>query len=159
MRIGFDHAREGATLAYTHKVSTPGGRDQIVAVERMRALGEPLGTDRSAPAEYRIPISALARRSAEAMAPPACVAIVPGARWSTKRWPIDRYLQLTQQILDSGQGVILLGSPDEKPLCDQIQSQVSRQGSSCACLIKPRRAGRTTHLGRIFGPGAAGHRK
>jgi ADP-heptose:LPS heptosyltransferase len=55
MRLGFAHAREGAALAYTHKVRLPGKGKAMLAVDRMRALGVPLGTDPGSPAHFRLP--------------------------------------------------------------------------------------------------------
>ena len=45
IRIGFASAREGARFAYTHKIQLPEKGLKMLAVDRMRALGKPLGTD------------------------------------------------------------------------------------------------------------------
>lgn len=123
IRIGFANAREGATLAYTHKVKLPDNGKKMLAVDRMRALLQPLGIKTSSrPAEAQIPIqpeAAIFARQALGQSRP--VIVIPGARWATKRWPIDRYTTIVQQLLREGQQVLLLGSPDEKPLCDQIE--------------------------------------
>jgi heptosyltransferase-2 len=57
------------------------------------------------------------------------IAIVPGGTSNVlgqqvlRRWPIERYVELTQRLLDRGQEVVLLGGPDDiwiKPYFEQI---------------------------------------
>ncbi len=43
--------------------------------------------------------------------PPGAVAVVPGARWATKRWPIERWRALTEGL---GRPVVALGSSAER---------------------------------------------
>jgi len=119
-RIGFATAREGATLFYTHKVPLPNRGKTMLAVDRMRALLAPLHIDTTTPAQFRLPVQ-VTQHSAFRI-PNSFVAIIPGARWNTKRWDIERYIEITRKLLADGQHVLLLGSPDEKPLCDQIQA-------------------------------------
>ena len=50
------------------------------------------------------------------------VAVHPGSRWASKRWPAERYVQLVDQLATASKArVILTGSERERPLCDQIQ--------------------------------------
>ncbi len=37
-----------------------------------------------------------------------------GARWTSRLWPVERWAELAESILDSGRNVILLGGPDEE---------------------------------------------
>jgi heptosyltransferase-1/heptosyltransferase-2 len=130
IRIGFGDAREAAPLAYTHKVWLPEGGKKMLAVDRMRALGKPLGTTPQAPADFRLPLQPAAVEKAAALLPADdFVTIIPGARWNTKRWPLDRYTQIVQNLLAQGDTVLLLGSPDEQPLCDQIQASIENRKS------------------------------
>lgn len=43
------------------------------------------------------------------------VAIVPGARWDVKEWPIPYWQDLIQRIISTGMAVVLLGSRDDAP--------------------------------------------
>ena len=43
------------------------------------------------------------------------VAIVPGARWDVKEWPVDHWAGLIQRLTDGGMNVVLLGSSDDAP--------------------------------------------
>ena len=50
------------------------------------------------------------------------VAVHPGSRWASKRWPAERYVELIDRLaLLSKARVILTGSDRERPLCEQIQ--------------------------------------
>jgi len=132
MRIGFGLAREGAATAYTHKVYLPEGGLKMVAVDRMRALGRPLGTTPEGSPEFRVPISPAARKRAADMLSSAMsdpVVILPGARWDTKRWPLERFAEIAQRLLDDGEHVLLMGSPDEKSLCDHLAKEIENRKS------------------------------
>ncbi len=49
------------------------------------------------------------------------VAVHPGSRWPSKRWPAERYAELVDQLaVLSKARVILTGSEQERPLCEQI---------------------------------------
>jgi heptosyltransferase-1 len=154
MRIGFSNAREGATLMYTHKVHLPGGGRNMLAVDRMRALLGPLKIDVSAPAQFRMPVALAAIDAAQKLLRAGglddrrpFVAIIPGARWNTKRWDIERYAQVARRLLEVGEFVALLGSPDEKPLCDQIANALAMEATAGAGLANL--AGKTS-LGEMI---------
>jgi heptosyltransferase-1/heptosyltransferase-2 len=111
---------------YTHRVSLPDRGRNMVSVDRMRALAAALGADVSLPASFDVPIDVEALRHVEATLsagamPKEFVVVIPGARWDTKRWPIERYAEVVGQILATGRGVVLLGSPDERALCIEIE--------------------------------------
>ena len=49
------------------------------------------------------------------------VAVHPGSRWQSKRWPAERYAELVDRLaVGSKARVVLTGSDRERPLCDQI---------------------------------------
>ncbi len=49
------------------------------------------------------------------------ISVAPGSVWPTKRWRLDGYKQLIAELLDRDFSVILLGSPDERGICDEIE--------------------------------------
>jgi heptosyltransferase I len=134
IRIGFAHAREGATQAYTHKVSLPEDGEQTLAVDRMRALGKPLGADGSKPAQFRIPVPELPVHYSAFKVQDSFIAVIPGARWPTKRWAVERFAALAERLLQEGHTLLLLGSPDEKSLCDALQQEIEHRTSNTANL-------------------------
>ncbi len=45
------------------------------------------------------------------------VALAPGARWSTKRWPSRGFADITSSMSDSGLGVLVIGTRSEQEIC------------------------------------------
>jgi heptosyltransferase-2 len=49
------------------------------------------------------------------------VAVAPGSVWATKRWLPERFAEVSQSLMDqSGIKVVLLGSDEDRALCDKI---------------------------------------
>lgn len=48
------------------------------------------------------------------------IAIAPGSVWFTKRWPIEHYIELSNLLLKENFNIVLIGSKDEKEICNQI---------------------------------------
>lgn len=46
--------------------------------------------------------------------------IAPGSVWKTKMWTADGYTRVAREMLALGYRVVIVGSPDEKPICDDI---------------------------------------
>ena len=42
------------------------------------------------------------------------IAVVPGARWNVKEWPVSYWGSLLSRVTASGMNVVLLGSPDDE---------------------------------------------
>jgi len=52
------------------------------------------------------------------------VFLAPGSVWNTKRWTVDGYEEVARQLIRQGYGVELVGSRDERALCEQIVGRV-----------------------------------
>ncbi len=102
-RMGFEEAREGSALFYTHKVE--GGR-AVHAVDRNLKVAARLGCDVS---DVRFPIT-------DSPFPlpfdGQYAVLAPGARWKTKRWPAERFGKLAARL--PARSVIVGGKPDAK---------------------------------------------
>jgi len=48
------------------------------------------------------------------------IAIFPGSKWNTKRWLPEGFVGLINLLKKSGFSPLILGSPEEKGLCDEI---------------------------------------
>lgn len=48
------------------------------------------------------------------------VVLVPGSAWTTKMWYAEGYRQVAQHLISSGKKVLVLGSAEEKGLCDSV---------------------------------------
>ena len=44
--------------------------------------------------------------------------LMPGSTWPSKTWPKEHFLALTRKARTEGLGVAVLGSPDERAICD-----------------------------------------
>ncbi len=53
---------------------------------------------------------------AAALVPEDAVALVPGARWASKRWPAEHWRALADRLVARGHQVVGVGSEDERPL-------------------------------------------
>ena len=53
---------------------------------------------------------------ARALAPADCVALAPGARWRTKRWPPENWKALAHRLQAQGLAVVAVGSAEERDL-------------------------------------------
>jgi len=136
VRVGFAHAREGAALLYTHRVKL--AAEDRHAVQQVQRLVEFL---RLPAAEYDaalLQISPEERAAAEALLPAGPrIAVLPGARWASKRWPAASFAALIDRIGAAQLGTcVLLGAPDEAALAAEIAGATR---GPCANL-----AGRTT---------------
>lgn len=50
------------------------------------------------------------------LAPGDCVALAPGARWGSKRWPPEHWQELADRLAARGLAVVAVGSAEERPL-------------------------------------------
>jgi ADP-heptose:LPS heptosyltransferase len=123
VRVGYANAQEGAGVLYNRRFRI--GRD-LHAVDRMLALIEAAGVEPIA--DMRLYTTESARTEAEALCPELATVIAPTSRWAAKRWPIDRFADLTGRLLDTGPGPIaIVGGPGEeeqcKPLLDRFAGE------------------------------------
>lgn len=54
------------------------------------------------------------------------VAVVPGARWSVKEWPVDYWIGFIRRLSESGMAAVLLGSKDDAAKGAAICAGVAR---------------------------------
>jgi lipopolysaccharide heptosyltransferase II len=98
LTVGLDEAREGARGFYDLAVPRPPGRphavDRYLAV--LPALGVPPARDFQWLPERPRLAAAIRQKWAIGQAP--CVSLQPGARWPTKRWPVESYAELVRQM-------------------------------------------------------------
>jgi ADP-heptose:LPS heptosyltransferase len=67
-----------------------------------------------APDDYRLAVPAVAAPADGA------VVIHPGAAWGSRRWPVDRYVELTRAIAARGVPVVVTGGSAEVPLARAV---------------------------------------
>ena len=110
-RVGFSYAREGAPLAYTHRVPQP--TPERHAVERYLDVADALGCGRG-PVEFDFGIDDAVRAGVRAMTGDAPYAVLlPGTNWATKRWPAESFAALVRPVeTELGLRTVVAGGPD-----------------------------------------------
>ena len=94
-RIGFQEAREGSRFFYTHKVK--GGRD-IHAVDRYLKIAAFLGCNiKDVCFPFPLSFNSALRTPHSELSEDYAV-IAPGARWRTKRWPPEKFGELSSML-------------------------------------------------------------
>ena len=85
----------------------------------------PLGV--TAPGRPRIHLSPGARAlAADALdrARGPIVAIAPGARWATKRWPAERFAEVGDALAREGASLVLAGGPGDRDAFDTVRAHL-----------------------------------
>jgi len=123
VRVGYANAQEGAGVLYNRRYRI--GRD-LHAVDRMLALIEAAGVKPIA--DMRLYTTEAARSEAEALCPEPAAVIAPTSRWAAKRWPIDRFADLTGRLLDAGHAPIaIVGGPGEEEQCAPLLERFANE--------------------------------
>jgi ADP-heptose:LPS heptosyltransferase len=120
LRAGFADAREGAGLFYTNSLRPAAEH----TVDRNIELARSLGID-ARPGDMTLQVSADAASAAESIMAERkltrgrFLACVPPTRWPTKRYP-GRHWRTVARKLSRDLPVVLLGAPDERPMCAEV---------------------------------------
>jgi lipopolysaccharide heptosyltransferase I len=120
---GWTGAREGAWLAYTHRIPIP--TLDVHAVERYLWLAPLLGLD-DGPPDFRLPVQDRAEARVEEMlrgeglAEKPLALLVPGTVWQTKHWHIEGFAGVARHLARTGRAVALAGAPAERQRCQAV---------------------------------------
>jgi heptosyltransferase-2 len=120
MRIGFD--RWSAAKYLTHKVPHPDG---IHKTKKNLTLLSVLSDKEFANQTELFPSPEMEKKADDLLKKlrddsKQIIAIAPGSVWNTKKWPTEYYNQLANQLSENNFGVVLIGSKDEKNICDEV---------------------------------------
>jgi lipopolysaccharide heptosyltransferase I len=117
-RVGLSSSREGAAWFYTDVVPVA-DPNALHAVERYWQAALAVGACDSGP-QFHVPLRPEARRWADAMLAGCArplLALGPGSRWVTKRWPPASFADLARRFqAEFGGTVVLVGGPEEAAL-------------------------------------------
>ncbi|MBE9566405.1 MAG: lipopolysaccharide heptosyltransferase II [Proteobacteria bacterium] len=119
-RIGFRNLQEGAFLFNNRRI-VPDRRD-IHAVEVYLAFAEAVGAP-AGPPDFTIATSEEDRRvAAELLAEvDNPVALIPGARWESKRWPPERFAAVADALSEElGCTAVVVGGAGDRELAEGI---------------------------------------
>jgi heptosyltransferase I len=124
VRVGFANAREGSRNFYTHAVEVPDAA-RIHAVERYWRIAEAVGAGGGAK-RFVVPVrpeELIAVDRDLAGLPRPWIAVAAGARWLTKRWPVENFAALANRAhAEFGASVLLVGASDDIELSQQLAS-------------------------------------
>lgn len=114
-RVGPRDAREFAWLGYTHRHRVPA---EIHAVEAMLALVAAEGVEPIRDLRLHVADSDREGWAAERDAlglGDAYLVLAPSARWASKRWPRERWIELLRRLRDHGAPpAVVIGAPGEE---------------------------------------------
>lgn len=113
VRVGFQEAREGSRFFYTHKVK--GGKD-LHAVDRYLKIAGFLGCD-IADVCFPLPLSFSPSFLTHHSLPGDYAVIAPGARWKTKRWPPEKFGELSSRLPLS---TVIVGSRGDMDIAHEV---------------------------------------
>ncbi len=128
VRIGFAGAREFAWAFYTHHILVED--PDAHAAERNAEVGRMLGF-RDVEMEFDLAVTDQERRRAGRLVQELglgsgerFLAVLPGARWETKRWAPERFVEVIDRMwAEVGLRSVLLGAPDEAEICSAVAAQ------------------------------------
>lgn len=127
IRVGRADAREGASVFYTHQMSSHATH----AVDRLLDLAIAFGAERTSP-RFDLAIRDSDRQWAEtrlAGLPRPLLVLNPGARWITKRWPPAHFAEVARRaVARFGAGVVVVGAAEDRPLAAAIRRELDPIG-------------------------------
>jgi lipopolysaccharide heptosyltransferase II len=142
VRVGLQTTREGAHRACTAIV--PGTGRDVPARQRYWRIAEELFRSEAGAAilpragSAEIPLTPVDRAFATSLVrglPGPALAVCPGARWETKRWPAAKFATLAARAHRSlGAAVVVLGGPDERAICSDVEQRLLELMPSSAVL-------------------------
>jgi lipopolysaccharide heptosyltransferase I len=126
-RVGLSTAREGAVWFYTDIVPVA-DFNAIHAVDRYWLIAEALGAG-GGRQSFRVPLPERDRNWAADLlrdCPRPWLALGPGSRWITKRWPVEHFATLARRAQERFGGTILfVGGEEERPLARAVAARLS----------------------------------
>ena len=145
IRVGLQTAREGSSL--TTNCVIPDSGKNVPAHARLWRVAEVLALG-DVQKETQIVVSNSDRDWANAILaslPRPVIAVHPGARWETKRWPVEKFASLLDRGTQAWNGsTIILGSGSERPDAARLEQLLGNAVAHSARSRVLNLAGHTT---------------
>jgi heptosyltransferase I len=126
VRVGFANAREGSRHFYTHRIEVPDA-DRVHAIDRYWRVIEALGGGHLRK-RFVLPVDEAELKAVDdelAPFPRPWVAVAPGARWLTKRWPVGAFADIGNRVhAETGGTLLLVGASDDTGLSADLSSRL-----------------------------------
>jgi lipopolysaccharide heptosyltransferase II len=135
LKIGLETARECSQL-FCHSL-IPDTSKHVPAWLRYWRVAQLLGQGEM-DATTIIPVPKQTRQKIlQQLAPlgELVIGVQPGARWETKRWPVDKYAHVLKRMMSAyNASVVILGSKDEQNLAEQLTELIKPAAHSAKIL-------------------------
>ncbi len=148
-RIGFRKLQEGTFLFNNRRVVTD--RPGMHAVDVYMAFAEAVGAERDG-VRFDIAVGEAERAAVDALLEGRrnLAALVPGARWDSKRWPAERYAALADVLArDLGLTSLVMGGPEDARLAESICATARSRPVSLAGKTTLKEAGEVFRRCRV----------
>jgi lipopolysaccharide heptosyltransferase I len=168
-RLGFANSRERAPLFYSRRIDIPEG--PLHAVDRYMLAAEVV-TGRRHPVTFPLGLTSKDHEEVErflasvGLEPDRPLAVLcPGARWSSKRWPRERFAALAEELRSSfGLQPVILGGPGEEGIVEEVRRSMASPAPAAffeslrtaACLFVRSEVSVTNDSGSMHLAAAAG---
>ncbi|MBS3818295.1 lipopolysaccharide heptosyltransferase II [bacterium] len=128
------YIRDGRGLLLTKGIKPPSQKDLSHQVYYYLNLLSGLGFQTKPPPELNLPLSSREKKEAFSLLnsqgvnfKKPLVVFHPGAHYGpSKRWPPSHFAELARRLQEKYQAnILLLGSPQESPICDSISSSLN----------------------------------
>jgi heptosyltransferase-1 len=134
--IGEANPRERpARCLFTERVATRGAH----VIEQDLELASAIAGDALKPVAPWLPVDAAAEAWADGILPLAlnhkAVLITPGAGWGAKRWPVERYAAVAQELIERGCRVLVNVGPGEESLAEVIVRSTGGAATALTCSL------------------------
>ncbi len=137
---GFCRAADAAGLdpSCHHCRGTRMHRSRRARLALMARLGA--DADAVADASLELPVSPAERDEWRALAvehrlrPSGFVCVHPGARWSSRRWPVERFVAVAARLAGRGLRIVVTGSDDERLLAAALVDALAARGVAAVDL-------------------------
>ena len=126
IRIGLSDAREGSSFFYTERIRVHDKKRH--AVDRYKMIGSLLGIPSGQPVKFPLKFleedvnmitDFLSKNSLSTSE--LVIAVNPNARWASKRWPAEKFGQLSDILIEKFNGrIVFVGAPSEKDYVESI---------------------------------------
>lgn len=126
IRVGFEDAREGGDLFYTHKVKT--GKE-MHAVNKYLEIASAMGL-KAGRVEFPMPLIGDALKKPRLKGgDKEYIVVVPGARWRTKRWSAEKFGALISMLETE---TIIVGAGSDTKMSEEIKAKSNGNALSMA---------------------------
>jgi heptosyltransferase-1 len=135
--IGEEEPRErAARWLFTERVLTRGAH----VIEQDVELASAVAGDELSAVAPLLPVDPAAETWCDALLAPSGiqpVALVnPGAGWGAKRWPVERYVQVAQGLVERGVRVLVNAGPGEEPLAEAIENGTGGKAAALTASLE-----------------------